>query len=476
MGGLGGVGASPLDEIVCMCEQTVGGRPPGPPTLGASRTTFSGSTPAAEVQQSVPVTTDRARHTHPPSRALHGIRICDMSGQLAGAGATRLLASLGAQVIRVEDPVRQGLWDILRGSPPFADEQRGIDVGGAFNNHNTEKLGITLDLRRDEGKALLRRLVAVSDVVTENFAAGVMARLGFDYEALEAIRPGIIYVSNCGFGHTGPYHTFKTWGPIVQANCGLTFASALEGQPPAGWGFSYMDHMGANFMALAVVAALVHRNRTGEGQWVDMSCVEAGATLFGPETLDVTVNGRPSRRPDRPSSNRSNFPAMAPHGIYPAAGEDDWVAVACRDDGDWGRLAPVVGVPVDGDARFDTLEGRLRHQDELDERIGRWTQSQARDAIVARIKQVGVPVSIVARPEDRIEHDPATAEWGLWPAARHTKMGDIRVDGVPVHLSESDWAIEQAAPCLGEDNDYVLGELLGCSPEEIAHLREERII
>src|SRR5947209_5599474 len=153
------------------------------------------------------------------SHALSHLTICDLSGQLAGAGATRYLAAMGAQVIRIEDPVRQGRWDILRGAPPYVDDRRGVDLGGPFNNHNVEKLGVTINLRTDAGRDLLRRLVAVSDVVTENFAAGVLAGLGFSYDELRRIRPDLIYVSNSGFGHSGPYAGFKTWGPIVQAVC-----------------------------------------------------------------------------------------------------------------------------------------------------------------------------------------------------------------------------------------------------------------
>ena len=203
--------------------------------------------------------------TAPPAKstALSHIRICDFTGQLAGAGATRWLAALGAQVIRIEDPVRQGKWDILRGSEPYKDDRRGVEFGGGFQNHNVEKLGITLNLRTDRGKELLRQLVEISDVVSENFAAGVLERWGFDYPALRAIKEDIIYVSNCGFGHTGPYRSFRTWGPIVQAACGLTFSSGLPGLPPAGWGYSYMDHHGVNIMAIAIMCELVNHQLTG---------------------------------------------------------------------------------------------------------------------------------------------------------------------------------------------------------------------
>src|SRR5439155_3056125 len=208
------------------------------------------------------------------STALSRYRICDFTGRLAGAGATRVLAAFGAQVIRIEDPVRQGRWDILRGAPPFKDERRGLEFGSGFQNHNVEKLGITLNLRTESGRDLLRRLIAVSDVVTENFASGVLARMGFSYDAMATVRPDIIYVSNCGFGHTGPYASYKTWGPIVQAVSGLTFTSGLPDQAPAGWGYSYMDHTGGYIMAIAVLAGLYHRERTGEGQWVDLACTE----------------------------------------------------------------------------------------------------------------------------------------------------------------------------------------------------------
>lgn len=412
----------------------------------------------------------------PRSTALAGVRVCDFTGVLAGAGATRLLAAFGAQVIRVEDPVREGRWDILRGARPFKDERRGVDFGGAFNHHNVEKLGITLNLRSERGRELLRRLVAVSDVVTENFSAGTMARLGFPYEELARIRPDVVYVSNSGFGATGPYAPYRTWGPVVQAMCGLTFSSGLPDQPPAGWGYAYMDHHGANFMALAVLAALVHRNRTGRGQWVDLSCTEAGATLCGPDALDWTVNGRPQRRPGEPHSNRSRSPAMAPHGIYPAAGVDRWVAIACRDDRDWVALAGAVGEPWAHDDALASRDGRLSRQDELDAHLAAWTRLRDADDVAARVRGAGVPAAAVAGPADRIDHDPATRAWGLFPTVTHTAMGEVRVDGLPVHLSRTDWVVARGAPCLGEHNELVYGELLGIDADERASLRADGVI
>jgi benzylsuccinate CoA-transferase BbsF subunit len=408
--------------------------------------------------------------------ALGGVRICDFSGQLAGAGATRFLAAMGAQVIRVEDPVTHGYWDVLRGVSPFVDDRRGPDFGGPFNNHNVEKLGVTLNLRTAEGKELLRELVAVSDVVTENFAPGVMERLGFPYEVLRSITEDIVYVSNSGYGHSGPYRDFKTWGPLVQAGCGLAFATGIADEHPAGIGYSYMDHHGANVMAIAIMAGLLHRNRTGDGQWIDISCTDAGAFLNGPALLDYTVNGRPLRRPGSPDSNRSRSPVMAPHGIYPCDGADNWVAIACRDDGDWQALAGVVAAPWCEEARWASCSARVGAEDELDGRLAEWTRSFDRFWLAATLRDAGVPAAAVQRPSERIEHDAETADWGLWPSVTHSKMGKVRVDGIPVHFSKTDWVIERGAPCLGEHNDVVFGDLLGHTDEDISAWRTAGVL
>ena len=408
--------------------------------------------------------------------ALESFRICDFTGQLAGAGATKWLASFGAEVIRIEDPANEGRWDILRGTPPFVDERRGVDMGGAFNNHNAGKLGITLNLRKERATEILTRLISVSDVVSENFAKGVLERWGFGYERLREIKPDIIYVSNCGFGHVGPYSDFKTWGPIVQAISGLTFTNGLPGREPAGWGYSYMDHTGAYYMAMAIMLALLHRQRTGEGQWVDLACTEAALTLHGPALLDWTVNGRPSRRAGQPHANRSEWPPMAPHGIYPCAGEDDWIAIACRHQADWQAFAGVVDEGWCGEPQFTDLAARLAAQDELDARISAWTAPQGKFDVEDLLRTAGVPVAAVMKPEERIDRDPSTGDFGLWPTVRHAKMGDVRVDGQPVHFSHTDWRLQRGGPCLGEHTEEVLTRVLGYSAEEVAAFRAEDVI
>jgi crotonobetainyl-CoA:carnitine CoA-transferase CaiB-like acyl-CoA transferase len=410
------------------------------------------------------------------STALKHLRICDFTGQLAGAGATKFLAFFGAQVIRIEDPTNEGRWDILRGGQPFIDERRGINLGGSFNNHNVEKLGITLNLRTKRGKELLHELIAISDVVSENFASGVFERLGLSYQELRQIRDDIIYVSNCGFGHSGPYKHYKTWGPVVQAVSGLTFSSGVPDQQSAGWGYSYMDHTGAYYMAMAILMALHHRNRTGDGQWVELASTETGASLNGPALLDYTVNGRPLRRSGSPNSNRNQFPPMAPHGIYATEGEDNWIGISVRNESDWAGLVNVAARDWGGDARFAMMSDRLVNEDALDAAIEEWSRGEERFALAGRLQANGVPATPVQRPEERVDEDPDTAAWGLWPTVTHSEMGEVRVDGLPVHLSETEWHVERGAPCLGEDNEYVFGELLGVSADELVSLRKEGVL
>ncbi|MFV1366776.1 CoA transferase [Mycolicibacterium elephantis] len=395
--------------------------------------------------------------------ALSHVRVCDLSGQLAGAGATKIIAAFGAEVVRVEDPATQGLWDALRGVGPYVDERRGVNFGAGFNNHNVGKYGVTINMRTPEGKDLLRELISISDVVCENFAAGVLDKRGFGYAELQKIKADIIYVSNCGFGHTGPYRDFKTWGPIVQAMSGLTFTAGLPDAEPAGWGFSYMDHMSALYMTTAILAALHHRDRTGEGQHVDLATVPAGIAMLPTEVLDWTVNGRAATA----GGNRADFAEMAPHGIYPCAGADRWIAIACRDERELGVLAKVLNEPELSSDRFTTLEQRVRAADELDALIGGVTATRNAAMLADDLVAAGLPASVVKSPSERIDDDPDLAAMGLFPTVTHPDMGEVRVEGIPMRCSATPWQITSAAPRLGQHNREVLVDLLGHSEAEL---------
>ena len=310
--------------------------------------------------------------------------------------------------------------------------------------------------------------------MTENFAAGVLDKWGFGYEDMKAIKPDIVYVSNCGFGHEGPYSSFKTWGPIVQAVSGLTFSSTLPNQEPAGWGYSYMDHTGGYYMAMAIMLALLHRQNTGEGQWVDLACTEAAVTLNGPALLDWSVNGQPMRQEVQPSSNRSQYAPMAPHGIYPCTGEDNWIAISARDQQDWQLLATLIN--ANWTATFDDLNHRLQNQDELDQQMTAWTRDFDKFDLQRQLRQLPIPAGAVQKPQERIDQDPTTQNFGLWPTVTQTAMGEVQVDGTPVHFSETDWQMQRGAPCLGEHNEDVLTRLLGYSREEVAQLADEGVL
>lgn len=299
-------------------------------------------------------------------RPLKGIRVLDLSWIVAGPQATRILADFGAEVIRIE---YEGRPDAIRGG-------RGGRSSGMFNNLNRNKLSATLNLNHPKGVELFLRLVKVSDVVVENFSSRVMERWGLTYEAMAAVNPGIIYISLSGFGHAGRNRDYVTWGPTAQALSGLTLMSGLPDAPPAGWGYSYLDHTAGYYGAMAILMALYHRNRTGLGQYIDLAQVETGMVLAGPAILDFSVNGRPYRRPGNPPGNRSEHPRVAPHNTYRCRGEDRWIAIAVFTDAEWQALCRVMGDPDwSRDSRFATNSGRVAHEDELDQRIEAWTAS-----------------------------------------------------------------------------------------------------
>jgi crotonobetainyl-CoA:carnitine CoA-transferase CaiB-like acyl-CoA transferase len=380
-----------------------------------------------------------------------------------GAGATKILAAFGAEVIRVEDPATQGLWDALRGVGPYVDDRRGVNFGAGFNNHNVGKYGVTINLRTPEGKELLRELISVSDVVSEHFEAGVMENRGFGYAELQRIKRDIIYVSNCGFGHTGPYRDFKTWGPIVQAVSGLTYTAGLPDTEPSGWGFSYMDHGSAFYMTTAILAALHHRDKTGEGQHVDLATVSAGIAMLPTEILDWTVNGRSTAA----GGNRADFGEMAPHGIYPCLGDDRWIAMACRDERELALLAKVLNEPELASDRFSTLGQRLQAVDELDQMISAVTTTRDAAALAEDLNAAGVPASVVKSPAERIDGDPDLAAMELFPTVTHPDIGDVRVEGIPMRFSATPWQITSAAPRVAQHNREVLKDLLGHSDAEL---------
>jgi crotonobetainyl-CoA:carnitine CoA-transferase CaiB-like acyl-CoA transferase len=442
--------------------------------------------PAISATARAPVDEELSPHGKP--FPLHGIRILDFTWFLASAGGTRFLSAFGAESIKVElkshpdtrmaamAPVggREARDKATAPLPPVSDP----DMGGQFNNKNPGKRGISLNVRHPKGLEIAKRLVAMSDIVAEGFSPGVLDSWGLGYETLRAIKPDIIYVQQSGMGAQGAYGRFRTVGPIANSFSGLSEMSGLpEPAMPAGWGYSYLDWMGAYSFALAMLSALFHRERTGQGQWVDASQSEVGLFISGTTLLDWSANGRIWSR----YGNRSPYKPAAPHGVYPCRGEDRWLTIACFTEAEWQALIKVAGRPAwAADPRFASLASRLQHQDALDALVGEWTQSLEAYEAMYSLQRAGVPAGVCQTAEDRCDHDPQLAALQWLTEVTGTKIGRWPVADVAVKMSESPGYIggrlDRGAPCYGEDNQYVYGELLGMSPQEIKALADEGVI
>jgi crotonobetainyl-CoA:carnitine CoA-transferase CaiB-like acyl-CoA transferase len=419
---------------------------------------------------------------------LHGIRILDFTWFLASAGGTRFLAAFGAESIKVElksHPDTRMAAMAPVGGRAARDKATGPlpgvtdpDMGGQFNNKNPGKRGISLNVRHPRGLEIARRLVAMSDIVAEGFSPGVLDNWGLGYQAMRAIKPDIIYVQQSGMGAQGTYGRFRTVGPVANSFSGLSEMSGLpEPAMPAGWGYSYLDWMGAYSFALAMLTALFHRQRTGEGQWVDASQAEVGLLISGTSILDWSANGRIWSR----YGNRSPYKPAAPHGAYPSAGVDRWLAIACFTDAEWHALTQAAGHPEwANDVRFKDLAGRLRHQDALDALVAGWTKSHDGYETMLTLQRAGVPAGVCQTAGDRCDNDPQLAALQWLTEVTGTKIGRWPLAEVPIKMSESPayigGRIDRGAPCYGEDNEYVYGELLGMSSGEIKSLAEEGVI
>ncbi len=397
---------------------------------------------------------------------LEGIRVCDLTWIIAGPTATRFLADFGAEVIRVEHG--QAI-DAIRVGRPIVGDAPTLNNSGFFNYFNRNKKSILLNVRHPDGMQILRRLIARSDVVVENFSSGVMASWGLDYPQLREIREDIIYCSVSGFGHTGRDREFVTWGPTAQALSGLTLTSGLPGKPPAGWGYSYMDHTAGYYAACAIMMALHHRNRTGQGQQIDISQVEAGIILNGPAVLDRTVNQRSWRRDGMPPGNRAWEPAVAPHNTYPCAGDDRWIAIAVMNDAEWQALIRAMDDPEwASDPALATNTGRLAHQELLDARIEAWSSELEDYEAMDLLRAAGVRAGVCQAPSDRAQRDPQLASRDWWHVLPHAELGDCEYDGIVPKLSATPGALRTASPLLGEHTYDVMRDVLGMSDEELA--------
>jgi len=418
--------------------------------------------------------------------ALDDVRVLDLTRLGYGAQATSILGALGAEIIRVESRTRPDPVRMIPPHIPVAGEAageglsasmvaaKGFDRGAIFHKYNFGgKRSVTLNLKHPRGMEILKRLVVRCDVLAESFSAGALERMGLTYEAMRTIRPDIIYVSMSGFGHTGRDRGHVTLGPTAQAITGLTYMVGLPERRPAGWSFSYLDHMGGYAGAFGVLCAIRHRRRTGEGQHVDVSQIEPGIPLTGAAVLDRAVNGRRYRRADTPNGNRSATPPGAPHGAYRCRGDDAWVAIAIFDDAQWRRLCEAMGNPSwTRQENVATHEQRLRDPGACDGGIEAWTRGLDRYEVMRRLLEAEVPCGVVQDARDRFERDEQLRAREYFARLPNSATSTWHAERMPYRMSATPPAIGgrigRGAPSIGEDNREVYSRLLGLGLDEIA--------
>ncbi len=397
-------------------------------------------------------------------KPLEGVRVVDLTHVVAGPVASFTLGDLGAEVIKVEPPYRAAP---AVATPPVAGApDRPHNRVPLFNELNRSKLGIALDLSSGPGRDLLLRLVAVSDVVMENFSSRVLGNLRLEYEDLRAARPDIILVSMPAFGRSGPYRDRTAHGPGIDAMSGLSHLTGYGDGRPGKPGNFFCDYNAGLLAALATMAAVRHRRRTGEGQHVECAMLEGELQILGDALMDVTMNGRVRQ----PLGNR--HPWMAPHGVYPCAGEDRWVALACRSDAEFAALCDVIERPeLAHDPRYAALPARYRNQDALDALIGAWTRHRDEYEAMDALQRAGVAAGAVL-DVGQLHADPQHVARRFFVPVAHPETGPAPLPRVAFRFARMSAEPERPAPCFAQHTDYVLRELLGMADAEVRELEQ----
>jgi crotonobetainyl-CoA:carnitine CoA-transferase CaiB-like acyl-CoA transferase len=404
---------------------------------------------------------DAANSTPDPQpTSLRGVRVIDFTWVIAGPVATRVLADHGAEVIKVE----------RRDTPDLGSRRAGLT--GALNRG---KQSLVVDMNAPQGMALVRRLIAAADVVVDNFSARVMHNWGLDYDSLRRLRPDIIALSMSGFGQTGPYRDYVSYGPTLQAMAGYSLTMRHPGGEPAGWGFSYSDTAAGHAGALAILIALWHRQRTGEGQYIDLSQFENLAALLGPSLLDALVHHRVISA----LGNSSQEMPAGPHGVYRCAdlpgdgpARDRWCAVAVFGEADWRRFRRALGNPRWAtDDRFATERARLTHRTALDAHITAWTRTRRAEDVMAELQAAGIAAGVVANAADLCRRDPHVRARGYWTRINTPEGQSHEFDRPPFRMSLTPGGVQGPGPLLGEHTDAVLRRVLGLTPSALTELR-----
>lgn len=390
--------------------------------------------------------------TEPREQVFSGLKVADFTWAAAGPIMTKQLADNGAVVVKIESRRHP---DSMRLGGPFTGDIPGIDRSGFFADFNSSKLSLALDMTRPEARAVALRLAEWADVVADSFRPGVLDRWGIGYDALRRVNPKLIMVSSSLYGASGPWKDHPGYGAQGAALAGIHGLTGWPDRPPAAPKGAYTDSVTPRYGLAALVAALIHRERTGEGQRIELSQVEAGVEFLAPELMRLQVTGEEVTR----RGNRGEGSLL--HGVYPCAGEDRWIAIEVRDRAEWDGLVGVLGEPGD--------------PGHADEQVAAATARHDPFELAAKLRAAGVPAGVVARGSDLFD-DPVLAERGHFRPLPHPEMGTVGYNGPAYRFSDTPTVLTRAAPCLGQDTDDVLRGLLGYSATEIAGLRDQGIL
>ena len=397
---------------------------------------------------------------------LEGIRIIDFTRYAAGPQITLLLAFMGAEVIKVESMVDIDHFRRQESAVVWGSQRAAVDC---FNSLNANKMSVTLNLKTDRGAELAKRLIAISDVVVDNFKAGIMDRLGLGYPVLREIKPDIIMLSASSHGAIGPEKGYIAYAVTMGALSGLSEMTGYEGGPPAVMRSS-ADLRPGTSAAFAILAALNHREETGEGQFIDFSAREALSCPLGEIIMDYTMNQRVRTR----QGNRDD--CMAPHNCYRCKGEEKWISIAVSSDDEWESLRRVMGNPAWAeDERFADQLGRWQNREELDRMIESWTENHTPYDLMDMLQTAGV-AAVPAFSNEELFNDPHCKARECFAPVDHPEEGELYIVAPPWKFSETPAEATMAAPLLGEHNRYVFGKLLGVSEEQISQMEADKVL
>jgi crotonobetainyl-CoA:carnitine CoA-transferase CaiB-like acyl-CoA transferase len=398
---------------------------------------------------------------------LEGIRIVDFTAYWAGPLPTAIMADLGAEVIKVESIQRPDQFRIV--AIP-GDPAEVYELSPPFNATNRNKLGLTLDLARPDGVRLFKELVKRSEAVVQNYSPRVMPQLGLSYESLREVNPAIVMTSVSGFGQEGPWRDYVSFAAIGEALSGISGLSGYTGEGALIHGVGVSDPFAGYLAAFTTLAAVHHARATGEGRHVDVSQLEASMQYIADALIELEFTGR---RRERATIDDS---AMAPHGAFPARGEDAWVALSIATEEQWRALLAAMGNPGwASDARFATPLLRRRNREALHERVAEWTARFDRHDLARDLQSRGIPAATVLAPSDLVK-DPGLESAGFFQYVEHKAAGRHPYPSFPARIDGEHPPIRRVGPMLGEDNRYVLSKILGLSDAEISRLEAAKII